>query len=269
MATRIIVCGAAGRMGVAILRCAAEDPGFEIAGGLEIAGAPAVGRTVGDVIGASEISAPVVGDAADLPTHGNPVLIDFSLPDATVANLSWPAAHGLPAVIGTTGLDAEQRIQIETAAREIPIVFAPNMSVGVNLLFKLVRDVARTLGEAYDVEITEMHHRFKKDAPSGTARRLGDIIAEEMGDAYENRVVDGRSGITGERPAGQIGMHALRGGDVVGEHTVSFATLGERVELTHRAHSRDTFARGALRAAAWVAGREPGLYDMQDVLGIK
>jgi len=269
MTTSIIVLGAAGRMGLAILRCAAEDPAFEIAGGVERADSAAVGRAVGDLLGRADLAAPVADSPAKLTISKKCVAIDFSSPQATIANLAWSVERGFPAVIGTTGLDAGQKREIADAARRIPVVFAPNMSVGVNTLFKIVGDVARILGDAYDVEIAEMHHRFKKDAPSGTARRLGEIVAEARGAKYEDLVVDGRSGITGERPARQIGMHALRGGDVVGEHTVTFATLGERIELTHRAHSRDTFARGALRAAQWVADRKAGLYDMQDVLGIK
>ncbi|HUT23207.1 MAG TPA: 4-hydroxy-tetrahydrodipicolinate reductase [Sumerlaeia bacterium] len=268
MATPIIMCGAAGRMGLTILRCAAEDPEFEIVGGVEAEGSAAVGRRVGDLIGRPEINAPIVGDFVGLAPPDNAVVVDFSLPEGLVPQIRWSAEQGLSSVIGTTGLGESERAEIERASREIPVVFAPNMSVGVNTLFKITADVARILGESYDVEIAEMHHRYKKDAPSGTARRLGEIAAEAMGGTYEELVRDGRSGITGERPARQIGMHALRGGDVVGEHTVTFAALGERIELTHRAQSRETFARGALRAAAWVAGREPGLYDMQDVLGI-
>ena len=277
MKTSIIMSGAAGRMGLMILRCAAEDPAFfQIAGGVEHPECPLLGRTIGELLGKPDLMAPVVDSPTKLdapppppPPPAGAIMIEFSSPQATLANLEWAAGAGHPAVIGTTGLNAEQRAQIGATAKSIPIVFAPNMSVGVNTLFKIVADVARILGESYDVEITEMHHRFKKDAPSGTARRLGEIVAEVMGGTYEELVVDGRAGITGERPARQIGMHALRGGDVVGDHTVSFTTLGERIELTHRAHSRDTFARGALRAAAWVAGRAPGLYDMQDVLGLR
>jgi 4-hydroxy-tetrahydrodipicolinate reductase len=268
MTTPIIMCGAAGRMGLTILRCAAEDADFVIVGGVEAADSPAVGRRVGDLIGKPEISAPVMGDFASLTPPDNAVVIDFSLPEGLIPQVRWSAEKGLASVIGTTGLKDAERAEIEKASCGIPVVFAPNMSVGVNTLFKITADVARILGEGYDVEIAEMHHRFKKDAPSGTARRLGEIVAQAMGGTYNEIATDGRSGITGERPARQIGMHALRGGDVVGEHTVTFAALGERIELTHRAHSRETFARGALRAAAWVAGRKPGLYDMQDVLGI-
>ena len=267
MTTPIIMNGAAGRMGRMILGGAAENPEFEIAGGIEMPGSPFVGKTVGDIIGQPAETAQVVGDIADLSEAG--VVIHFSSPEATVAQLPWSVEKGVGIVIGTTGLDEAQVAAIGDAAKSVPVVYAPNMSVGVNTLFKIVGDVARILGDAYDIEITEIHHRFKKDAPSGTARRLGEIAAAARGTTYEEAVVDGRGGLVGERPKGEIGMHALRAGDVVGEHTVTFGTLGERVELTHRAHSRETFARGSLRAAAWLQGREAGLYDMQDVLGLK
>ena len=268
MATPIIMFGAAGRMGQTILRCAVEDSALEITGGVEVPGSPAVGRTVGDLLGIPTLKAVIVDDIAKVKAPTGSVLIDFSAPAATMANLAWAAEKGVAAVVGTTGLSAEQRAEVGATARKIPVVYAPNMSVGVNMLFKIVGEVARILGESYDVEIVEMHHRFKKDAPSGTAKRLGEVIAEAMGGTYEELVVNGREGITGERPKRQIGIHALRGGDVVGDHTVSFTTSGERVEITHRAHNRETFARGALRAAAWLSGKKPGLYDMRDVLGI-
>lgn len=269
MTTSILMCGAAGRMGQAILRFAAEDPAFAIAGGIEAPGSPFAGSTVGALIGKPGLDAPIAASFDAIPGAANAVAIHFSSPAATISGLDWSVRRGAPVVIGTTGLDADQRCEIEQAASKIPVVFAPNMSVGVNTLFKIVGEVARILGPDFDVEITEMHHRFKKDAPSGTARRLGEIVADALGGSYDDLVVDGRGGMPGERPARQIGMHALRGGDVVGDHTVTFATLGERVELTHKAHSRDTFARGALRAAKWLAGKQPGFYDMQDVLGLK
>jgi 4-hydroxy-tetrahydrodipicolinate reductase len=171
-------------------------------------------------------------------------------------------------VIGTTGLDAAETRAVHEAARKIPIVWAPNMSLGVNLLFALVEQTSRTLGMDYDIEIIETHHRRKKDAPSGTALRLGEKAAQGRGQSLESAVTHGRCGITGDRPRGQIGMHAMRAGDAIGDHTVLFATDGERLELSHRATNRDAFAAGALRAAVWVAGRTPGLYDMKDVLGL-
>jgi len=256
-------------MGIAILRCAAGDADLEVAGGVEMKGSPALGGTAGALIGKPSLDAPITESLDAIPGAEQAVSVHFSSPEATVEQVRWAVEHGAPVVVGTTGLDASQRAEIEKASKQIPVVFAPNMSVGVNMLFKLVGEVARILGADYDIEITEIHHRFKKDAPSGTARRLGEIAAEARGSDYDEMVVDGRSGITGERPTAQIGMHALRGGDVVGDHTVTFATLGERLELTHRAHSRDTLARGALLATKWVRDQKPGLYDMQDVLGLR
>jgi 4-hydroxy-tetrahydrodipicolinate reductase len=269
MTTSIIMCGAAGRVGQTILRCAADDKQFEIAGGVEYPGCPFVGKTVGEMLGKPEITAPICDAIGAIPGAEKAVPIHFSSPEATLGLLGWSLENRLPAVIGTTGMNAEQRVMIEAAATKIPLVFAPNMSIGVNTLFKIVADVARILGEDYDVEITEIHHRFKKDAPSGTARGLAEAIVAARGVQYEDVVVDGRSGLPGPRPKGEIGIHALRGGDVVGEHTVTFATLGERVEITHRAHNRETFAWGALRAAAWLVDKPVGLYTMRDVLGIR
>jgi len=196
------------------------------------------------------------------------VAIHFSSPEATVEHLDWSERGGHGAVIGTTGLSDGQLARIEAAAQYVPILVTPNTSRGVNVLFHLAREAARLLGEDYDVEIVEMHHHHKKDAPSGTARRLAEVILEARGGGWERDVRHGRQGMTGERAPGEIGMHALRGGDVVGDHTVVLAGPGERIELTHRAHTRATFAHGALRAAAWLAGRRPGLYSMQDVLGL-
>ncbi len=269
MTTKIIMCGAGGRMGQAILRCAAEDEQFTIGSGIEAEGNPLVGSAIGPLIGAMDVTEQIVSDPAELDLSGETATIHFSSPAATIAQLKWSADNNIPAVIGTTGFDADERTEIAKVADGLPVVFAPNMSVGVNTLFRLVREAARILDAEYDVEVTEIHHRFKKDSPSGTARRLAEIVAEERGSTYDELVVDGRSGIVGERPKGEIGMHAIRGGDVVGEHTVSFVTLGQRVELTHKAHNRDNFARGSLVAAAWLQGREPGLYDMEDVLGLK
>ena len=224
---------------------------------------------MGELLGRTDLTAPITDNFQAVQTPPGAVTIDFSLPGALDAQIDWSVRNGTAAVVGTTGLSDAQREHLTACSGDIPIVFAPNMSVGVNTLFKIVADVVRILGENYDVEITEIHHRFKRDAPSGTARRLGEIVAEAMGGSYDELVVDGRSGITGERPSRQIGMHALRGGDVVGEHTVTFAGLGERVELTHRASSRETFARGAVRAVKFLMAAAPGLYDMQDVLGLR
>jgi 4-hydroxy-tetrahydrodipicolinate reductase len=196
------------------------------------------------------------------------MLVEFSVPDASLEHLRLVADTGARAVIGTTGFSAAQRDEIASLARRAAILVAPNMSVAVTLAFKILGIMARALGDDYDVEITEIHHRFKKDAPSRTAMRMAEVLAEALGRDLGRTAVYGRHGLPGERSAKEIGIMSLRSGDVVGEHTVSFGTLGERLELTHRAHSRDTFARGALRAARFMVGRPPGLYSMHDVLGI-
>jgi 4-hydroxy-tetrahydrodipicolinate reductase len=201
----------------------------------------------------------------DALTAAVDAVIDFSSAARTQELLAFGRQSGTPLVIGSTGHEAAQRAAIQEAAREIAIVFAANFSVGVNALYWLTREAARILGPGFDLEIVEMHHRLKKDAPSGTARRLVEILSEAQG----GQAVYGREGLVGERPRAEIGVHAVRGGDVVGEHTVLFADAGERLELTHRASSRETFASGALRAAEWLQGRLPGLYDMEDVLGLK
>ncbi len=243
MALRILLNGAKGRMGQTIAAVAPEQ-GAVIAAGIDVGDDPA--RYLG----------------------GCDVVIDFSFHQATAPLLALVAAQGKPIVIGTTGHGAEEKKKLLALAARVPCVWAGNFSVGVNLLFALTRRAANVLGADYDAEVVEMHHRFKKDAPSGTAARLLEIILEERklsADALRH----GRSGITGERPPTEVGVHALRGGDVVGEHTVMFAALGERVELTHKASDRGIFARGAVRAAQWVVKQPPGVYDMQDVLGLK
>jgi 4-hydroxy-tetrahydrodipicolinate reductase len=232
-------------MGEALLRLAAQDGGLEVVAGID----------KGD-------------NLLDFIDRGD-VVIEFAHHSLSGSVAKIVADHGKALVIGTTGHSADERKAIETAAHRIPIVFAPNFSVGVNLLFYLTQIAAETLGENYDEEIVEMHHRQKLDAPSGTARRLGEILAEASGGTYDDLTLHGRRGDVGARPKRVIGMHALRGGDVVGDHTVHFSAVGERLELTHRASSRDTFASGALRAAQWVCTQKPELYSMQDVLGLK
>jgi 4-hydroxy-tetrahydrodipicolinate reductase len=204
-----------------------------------------------------------------LPADRGDVLIEFTAPAATLAHAAAAAERDLPMVIGTTGLSRAERETVQGHARRIPIVMAPNMSVGVNVLFNVVAEVARVLGEDYDIEVVEAHHRLKKDAPSGTAVRLGEILAGVRGRRLDEVGVYTRQGFTGCRRPEEIGMQTVRAGDIVGDHLVLFGGLGERLELVHRAHSRDTFARGALRAAQWVAEQAPGLYDMQDVLGLR
>ncbi len=243
---RIVLVGAAGRMGQAIENCVTRAPeSYEIAA--------RVGR---------DDDLAVVNDCD--------AVIDFSSPATTAAVLAACRAARKGLVLGTTGHSADERTAIADAARtDIPVVFAANFSVGVNTLFWLTRQAARILGPAFDLEVIEVHHRLKKDAPSGTARRLAEILAEARGMDYATDARHGREGLVGARPPGEIGVHSVRGGDVVGEHTVLFADVGERLELVHRASSRETFATGALRAAAWVVGRSPALYDMEDVLGLR
>ena len=243
--TRIIITGSKGRMGQALLAGAARIPELEVAGQVDL------GDKLADVI--------AKGDA----------VIDFSFHSATLEVAKLCAQHRKALVIGTTGHGAEEKSQISNLKSQIPIVWSSNYSTGVNTLFWLTRRAAEILGPDFDIEVVEMHHRMKKDAPSGTATTLLEILGEVRQLQLEQALRHGRKGITGERTAQEIGIHALRGGDVVGDHTVIFAANGERVELAHKASSRDTFASGALRAALWVVKQKPGLYDMQDVLGLK
>ena len=266
-AVPVVVAGAAGRMGTRIVALARETPGVRVVAALEAVGHRAVGTDAGELAGIGPTGITIASDAATALT-GDRVLVEFSVPEASVEHLRLVAEAGARAVIGTTGFSATQRAEIAALARRAAIMQAPNMSVAVTLAFKLLPIMARALGEEYDVEITEIHHRFKKDAPSGTAVRMAELVAEALGRDLGKVGVYGREGLPGERTRQEIAVMSLRSGDVVGEHTVSFGTLGERLELTHRAHSRDTFARGALRAARWVAAQPPGLYSMADVLGL-
>ena len=243
--TRVIINGARGRMGQALIACVNADSAFTLAAATDL----------GDDLSAA------------LPTCD--AVIDFTHATSTVGIAEACASAGKILVIGTTGHHEDDRRRIADFSKTIPIVFAPNFSVGVNTLFWLTRKATEILGSDFDLEVVEMHHRLKKDSPSGTARRLAEILAEVREMDYAKDVMHGREGMVGERTNTEIGMHAIRGGDVVGDHTVIFANVGERVELTHKASSRDTFAKGALRAASWARGQTPGLYDMQDVLGLK
>jgi 4-hydroxy-tetrahydrodipicolinate reductase len=263
----LVIAGAAGRMGSRIVALARDAADLRVAAALEAAGHAALGRDAGETAGGGRLGVAIAEDAAAAITRER-VLVEFSVPDATLAHLRLVAAAGARAVVGTTGFSAPQREEIATLARRAPIMLAPNMSVAVTLAFKLLPLMARALGDDYDVEITEIHHRFKKDAPSGTALRMAEVVAEALGRDLRKVAVYGREGLPGERSPQEIAVLSLRSGDVVGEHTVSFGSLGERLELTHRAHSRDTFARGALRAARWIAAQPPGLYSMADVLGL-
>ncbi|HEX7052410.1 MAG TPA: 4-hydroxy-tetrahydrodipicolinate reductase [Burkholderiales bacterium] len=261
MSTGVAIAGAAGRMGQALIEALRGEPELRLAAALEAAGHPALGREAGAGVRiAADIAAAL--QACD-------VLVDFTRPEATLAHLRACRAGGKPMVIGTTGFSPGQAKEIEQAAQAMPIVMAANFAVGVNALFKLAETAARILGEGYDVEIVEAHHRHKVDAPSGTALRLGQAVASALGRKLDEVARHGRHGEPGARPAREIGFHAVRGGDIVGEHTVLFAGVGERLELTVRSQSRATYASGALRAARWLCGRGPGLYDMQDVLGLR
>ncbi len=263
----VVVCGAMGRMGRMILSVLKENPyGLTLAGAVEAPGHPLLSQDAFEAAGLGRAGVSVTDGFAESIANAD-VSIDFTGAELSVRHAEAAAAAGKPMVIGSTGLSAEQSGRIHGAARKVAIVQSPNMSVGVNLMFKVVADVARVLGEEYDVEIVETHHRFKKDAPSGTAVKLADVVAEALGRDMGQVGVYGRRGMVGERPKREIGVFAVRAGDVVGEHTVVFGGIGERFEITHRAHSRETFARGAVRAAAWVLGKPPGVYDMAAVLG--
>lgn len=270
MTTRVAILGAGGRMGAAITRCIQDGrvAGLQLAGAVDREGHPGLGTDVGVLSGTVPAGILLTHDAASVVPDVD-VAIDFSAPASTAAHAALAAAAGKALVIGTTGLTADQHAAVSRASGSIPVVMAPNMSLGINLLLALARQTAASLrGKGYDVEIIERHHRLKKDAPSGTALGLGKAVAAGFDIDLDDAARHGREGITGERTAEEIGFHAVRAGDFVGDHTVLFATDGESVELSHRATSRDTFATGALRAAAWVCGQEPGLYAMKDVLGL-
>ena len=271
MPTRLAIAGAGGRMGQALIEAALRTPDLRVASALDVAGAPAIGHDAGERFGAA--TGVVVTSDVDAAISAADVLIDFTRPEGTIAHIGACARHGVAAVVGTTGLSVAQRAQLAEFTSRVPIVFAANMSVGVVVLLNLVETAARRLGADFDVEIVEMHHKHKVDAPSGTALALGEAAAKGAGRALADCAVYARQGHTGERASGAIGFATLRGGDVVGEHTVVFAGTGERVELSHKATSRQNFATGALRAARYVAARRTagltGLADMQDVLGLK
>ena len=263
----LVIAGAAGRMGSRIVALARETPDVRVVAALEAPGHQALGRDAGEVAGTGRLGVTLASDAAAALSRDR-VLVEFSIPEATLEHLRLVAAAGARAVIGTTGFSAAQREEIAALGRRAPIMMAPNMSVAVTLAFRLLPLMAKALGDDYDVEITEIHHRFKKDAPSGTALRMAEVVAEALGRDLGKVGVYGRQGLPGERTRQEIAVMSLRSGDVVGEHTVAFGALGERLELTHRAHTRDTFGRGALRAARWIRQQPPGLYDMADVLGL-
>ncbi|WP_310599948.1 4-hydroxy-tetrahydrodipicolinate reductase [Desulfobulbus sp.] len=264
--TRVIVAGAAGRMGQRIIHMVHAQPGLQLSGAFERPGSPAIGKDAGLVSGVGETGVTITEGLASVIDRAD-VLIDFTFHEASIDFARQAAARKVAMVIGTTGLSVTELATLKALAEaNFPCVQSPNMAVGVNVLFKLVEKAAGILGDAYDVEIVEAHHRMKKDAPSGTALKLGQLAAAALGrDLAEVGVME-RNGIIGERTDREIGIQTIRGGDIVGEHTVYFAGAGERLEITHRASSRDNFARGAALAAAWVAGKPNGLYSMFDVL---
>lgn len=264
---KIAITGAAGRMGRALIQ-ACDTPNTCLAVALERPGSSLIGSDAGELVGMNKLNVPLVDQLVTVLDNFE-VLVDFTSPEATLAHLALCRNSGKRMVIGTTGFSAAERAQIAAAAEEIAIVFAPNMSVGVNLTFKLVEIAAKILGEQVDIEIIEAHHRHKVDAPSGTALRMGEVVATALGRNLEECAVYGREGRTGERNRQTIGFETIRAGDIVGEHTVMFADIGERIEITHKASSRMTFANGAIRAAQWITQHQNGLFDMQDVLGLQ
>ncbi len=265
---RAAVAGIAGRMGSRVAQIITESEGIELAAGFEFFRHPLVGKDLAEAIGGSQTGKTIGGQIEDVMEAAD-VIIDFTNAVSSLEHLKAASARGMAMVIGSTGFSQDQLNEAGKLAKAVPCVVSPNMSVGVNILFKIVADAARLLGDGFDVEIVEAHHRFKKDAPSGTAVKLAQTIAGALNRDLGQVGVYARHGMIGERTGPEIGIQTVRGGDIVGEHTVIFAALGERIEIVHRAHNRDNFARGAVRAAKWVIGKPNGIYDMSDVLGIK
>ena len=265
---RIAISGASGRMGRALIQATGENENTTVTAAIERPGKSIIGVDAGELAGIEALGVNIVDDLSAV-TNDFDVLIDFTSIEATLANLEICRKAGKKIVIGTTGFSPEQKQKIAGAAKDIAVVFAPNMSVGVNLCLKLLDLAARVMGDYTDIEVIEAHHRHKVDAPSGTALRMGEVVAEALGRDLKDCAVYGREGQTGERDRKTIGFETIRAGDIVGEHTVMFADIGERVEITHKASSRATFAKGAVRAATWLMQHDKGLHDMQDVLGLK
>ena len=265
---RIGVAGAAGKMGARITALSGEYDGLQLTGAFERKGQKDIGRDIGPIVGIGEIGV-IISEGITAIINNVDLIIDFTSIESTKENLKVAADHKKAMVIGTTGFSKEDLQEMDPLLKTIPCVMASNMSLGVNLLLKVLKDVARVLGDDYDIEIIEAHHRLKKDAPSGTALKMAQVLAAAVGRDLEEVGVYARHGITGARTKKEIGIQTVRAGDIVGEHTVMFGGLGERIEITHKASSRDTFARGALKAALWLAGKPAGLYDMPDVLGLR
>jgi 4-hydroxy-tetrahydrodipicolinate reductase len=263
---RAIVVGAAGKMGGRVIHIIQEHPAIKLFQAIERPDHPSIGKDIGEVVGIGKLGIPLEGE---LRKGGGDVIINFSNPQTSMESLEFAKEAGLAIVIGTTGLNAEQIERVKGISKNVRCVLSPNMSVGVNVMFRVVQEVAQVLGPEYDIEILEAHHRLKKDSPSGTAIKLGELIAKAIGRDFGRVGVYGRKGMVGERTKEEIGMQVVRAGDIIGEHTVLFGGVGERLEIIHRAHSRDNFARGAVRASLWVVNQPNGLYDMQDVLGLR
>ena len=264
---KVAIVGAAGRMGGRLIQAVVAADGLELVGATERPGHPRIGTDAGLLAAVGELGVKI-SDNLEATMAEADVLIDFTFPEVTLKNLEICARLGKKIVTGSTGFTPEQRQQVEEFAKKVPVVMAPNMSVGVNACFKLLKEAAKILGDDFDVEIVELHHNKKKDSPSGTAVRMGEVVAEALGRDYNKVANYHREGMCGERTHDEIGMQTVRGGDIVGEHTVYFIGMGERIEISHRAMSRDMFARGAVRACQWLEDKKEGLYDMQDVLGL-
>lgn len=264
----LAVTGAAGRMGRTLIEACSDNPNCQLGAAIEHEGSPFIGIDAGEMAGVGSLNTQIVSQLSNVKDDFS-TLIDFTRPEVTLKNIEACVANGKNIIIGTTGFSDEEKQIIQQASKTIGIVFAPNMSVGVNLCFKLLDIAARVLGDEVDIEVVEAHHRHKIDAPSGTALRMGEVVADALGRNLDDCAVYGREGVTGERDRKTIGFETIRAGDIVGDHTVMFADIGERVEITHKASSRMTFANGALRAALWLEDKGNGLYDMQDVLDLK
>jgi len=264
----VVVAGAAGRMGCRLVALIKDSTVLTLAGAIEGKGHHAVGGDAGETAGCGRAGIPISDDLASLLDRGE-VVVDFSAPEATLQHLRAVAQHKRAMVIGTTGFSPLQMDELKSLVRQVPCVLSPNMSVGVNLIYKVISEMAKTLGDDYDIEVIEAHHRLKKDAPSGTALKIAEVLAKAVNRDLDQVGVYSRKGLIGERKKGEIGIQTIRAGDIVGDHTVLFGGMGERIEVTHRASNRDTFAGGALRAARWVVRQPPGLYDMMDVLSLR
>ncbi|MER3446314.1 MAG: 4-hydroxy-tetrahydrodipicolinate reductase [Candidatus Dadabacteria bacterium] len=261
------ITGVAGRMGGRILSLLREEEGIKIIGATERGGHPIIGKDAGVYAGGDQIGV-LISDRIEEAAFDADVIVDFTTPGATLVNAEYASKTGRAMVIGTTGFSEYEKKKLESLAKGFPCVISPNMSIGVNVMFEVARKLAQSLGDGFDIEIIEAHHRFKADAPSGTALRLGEVVAEALGRDFREVARFERYGWIGERKGDEIGIQTIRGGDIVGEHTLIFCGIGERLELTHRALNRDNFARGAIRALKWVVGKPSGIYTMKDVLGI-